>query len=149
MQNKKGFTLLELIVAMAIIAVLMGLSLYGIRSVQMSQRDTERRAALSNINLEIAAYYGDNGSYPTVTFNVTNSTVTVGSKPAITLKGAAKIIKPADGKSSENGTVYCYTGAGGSTYGLGVYLEGPASWGSVGTAQQLGNAASACSTVSY
>ncbi len=148
MQNKKGFTLLELIVAMAIIAVLMGLSLFGIQSVQRSQRDTERRAALSNINLEVAAYYGDNGSYPTVTFNVTNSTVTVGSK-TLTLKGAAKIIKPAGGVSNETGTTYCYTGAASSTYQLGVYLEGPANWGSVGTAQQLGNSTTACTALTY
>jgi len=146
MQNKKGFTLLELIVAMAIIAVLMGLSLFGIQSVQRSQRDTERRAALSNINLEVAAYYGDNGSYPTVAFNVTASTVTIGTK-TLTLKGAAKIIKP--GPSDTTGTTYCYSGAGAATYQLGVYLEGPANWGSTGTAQQLGNAPTACTAISY
>lgn len=146
MQKKNGFTLLELIVAMAIIAVLMGLSLFGIQSVQRSQRDTERRAALSNINLEVAAYYGDNGSYPTVTFNVTNSTVTIGSK-TLSLKGAAKIIKP--GPSNTTGTTYCYTGAGQATYQLGVYLEGTESWGAVGTAQQLGNATTACTAITY
>jgi len=147
MQNKKGFTLLELIVAMAIIAVLMGLSLFGIQSVQRSQRDTERRAALSNINLEIAAYYGDNGSYPAVTMNVTASTVTVGTK-TLTLKGAAKIKSYNTGgaKSDTTGTAYCYSpaGGGGTTYALGVHLEGNESWGALGSAQQLGNATAIC-----
>lgn len=143
MQNKKGFTLLELIVAMAIIAVLMGLSLFGIQAVQRSQRDTERRAALSNINLEVAAFYGDNGTYPTVTFNVTNSTVTVGNRPPITLRGAARLINGS--ASTQNGTVYCYNQSGAS-YGLGVFLEGTNGWGAVGTAQQLGNSTAVCGT---
>lgn len=138
MQNKRGFTLLELIVAMAIIAVLMGLSLFGIQAVQRSQRDTERRAALSNINLEIAAWYGDYGSYPVVTFDPTTSTARVGpngpNQKTISLKGAAKV-----GTDTTNGTtVYCYSGGGTSTFQLGVKLES-SGWGAAGTAQQLGN----------
>lgn len=143
MQNKKGFTLLELIVAMAIIAVLMGLSLFGIQAVQRSQRDTERRAALSNVNLEIAAWYGDYGSYPAVTFDATTSTAKIGptgsTQKTVTLKGAAKV-----GTDTTTGTTaYCYNGAGTSTYALGVKLESSA-WGTVGTAQQLGNSGVPC-----
>lgn len=150
MQNKKGFTLLELIVAMAIIAVLMGLSLFGIQSVQRSQRDTERRAALSNINLEIAAYYGDHGSYPTsITFtkvNGTESTATIaGTTKVVSLKGAAKLGDNTSKKSDTTGTYYCYVNKG-ATYQLGVHLEGSESWGQKGSAQQLGNDPQICGT---
>lgn len=141
MQNKKGFTLLELIVAMAIIAVLMGLSLFGIQSVQRSQRDTERRAALSNVNLEVAAYYGDNGTYPAVTFDVATSTAKIGTganAKTVSLKGAAKVAAAGATVSDTTGTIYCYVNNN-TTYQLGVYLEGSGSWGSTGTAQQLGN----------
>lgn len=138
METKKGFTLLELIVAMAIIAVLMGLSLFGIQSVQRSQRDTERRAALSNINFEIAAWYGDYGGYPD-TVQVRGTTVTISGAGAtnrtLTLKGTAVGITGT--ASTQNGTVYCYTKSN-STYQLGVNLES-SGWGSAGTAQQLGN----------
>jgi prepilin-type N-terminal cleavage/methylation domain-containing protein len=150
MQNKKGFTLLELIVAMAIIAVLMGLSLFGIQSVQRSQRDTERRAALSNINLEIAAFYGDNGAYPSsIAFaNVsgTESRATIaGTTKVISLKGAAKLGTNPAKRSDTTGSYYCYVNRG-ATYQLGVYLEGSESWGEKGTAQQLGNDAGTCGT---
>lgn len=138
-KTKKGFTLLELIVAMAIIAVLMGLSLFGIQSVQRSQRDTERRSALSNINLEIAALYGDFGQYPPsgtgVTINGTTVTIRLGTTTrTLTLKGAA--IGAAN--TTIGGTAYCYSSTGGS-YQLGVKLES-SDWGAPSTAQQLGNA---------
>ncbi|CAG1022667.1 hypothetical protein DOJK_01820 [Patescibacteria group bacterium] len=137
---KKGFTLLELIIAMAIIAVLMGLSLFGIQSVQRSQRDTERRAALSNINLEVAAYYGDNGRYPDVTISASTKEARIGTgnnAKVVELTGAATPITGAE--STQSGTAYCYETEEGSTYRLGVWLEGTGSWGNLGTAQQLGN----------
>ena len=146
MQNKKGFTLLELIVAMAIIAVLMGLSLFGIQSVQRSQRDTERRAAVSNVNLEVAAYYGDNGVYPSVSFDIASGTAKIGTK-SVVLKGSAKLAPAGATTSDLNGTVYCYVKYN-SSYQLGVYLEGTASWGSTGTSQQLGNGG-ICDTRTY
>lgn len=149
METKKGFTLLELIVAMAIIAVLMGLSLFGIQSVQRSQRDTERRAALSNINLEVAAWFGDYGEYPDqITFNGTTVSIGSPSNPSrpqkqVTLKGAAVALSGTPTTSTQGGTAYCYIRDTQSTYRLGVSLES-SNWGSAGTAQQLGNAG-ACS----
>lgn len=144
MQTKKAFTLLELVVAMAIIATLLGLSLFGIQAVQRSQRDTERRAALQSVNLELANYYSENATYPSDTvFTVAASSITFGGK-TIPLKGAAVACASGVTASTNGCTVYCYDGpaAAGSSYKLGVNLEGNA-WGSVSTAQQLGNDTSA------
>ena len=53
MPNKKGFSLVELLVAMAIIAVLISIAAYGIGIVQRSARNTQRRQMLADIQLLI------------------------------------------------------------------------------------------------
>lgn len=64
MRNKKGFTLLELLVAMAIIAVLLALAIFGILQVQKNSRETQRRKALEDINIGINDFYSRYGQYP-------------------------------------------------------------------------------------
>lgn len=128
-KTEKAFTLLELIVAMAVIAVLMGLSLYGIQTLQRNQRDTERRSAVSNINLEITSYYSDFGSYPTsLTLQVATKTATIGSGATariVPLKGAAvPLASVGNPVSTNSGSIYCYSSTSGSSYAIGVNLEG-------------------------
>ncbi len=125
MTRLKGFTLLELIIAMAIVAVLIGLSVIGIQTVQRSQRDTERRAYLNTINLEITAYYGDTSTYPaTVTITGTpRITVNISANRTVTLKGAAVSLAASATASTSQGSKYCY-GVSGNDYVIGVHLEG-------------------------
>lgn len=92
-KNKKAFTLVELLVAMAIIGVLVGLAIFGISTAQRAQRDTERKTALQDIHLGIQSFYETHGVYPsTATF--TESSITLGSGGTKTfvveLKGAGK-----------------------------------------------------------
>ena len=139
MQMKKAFTLLELVVAMAIIATLLGLSLFGIQAVQRSQRDTERRASLKTINIELANYYAEYRAYPT-SLTVTKTSINFGTK-SVPLSGVAKACTSgeagADRKSNGICTVYCYLGTS-TTYRLGVNLESNG-WGTTAsTSQQLG-----------
>lgn len=140
MQAKYAFTLLELVVAMAIIATLLALSIFGIQAVQRSQRDTERRTSLQSVNLELANYYGENQSYPN-SISLTKTTISFGNK-IVQLKGAAVACSTgeagADRKSQTTCTVYCYLGNS-SAYRLGVNLEGNG-WGSGQSSQQLGPA---------
>lgn len=64
MKAKKAFTLLELLVAMAIIAVLIALAIFGIIQVQRNSRETQRRKAAEDINIGIQDYYTNYGEYP-------------------------------------------------------------------------------------
>lgn len=100
MQKKlKGFTLVELLVAMAIIGVLLGLSLFGISAAQRNSRETARRAALSDINAGIADYFSQTGRFPEylyfkqgfVVINATGAATcpTTGSCVEVPLQGAA------------------------------------------------------------
>ncbi len=78
MKNKKGFTLLELLVAMAIIAVLLALAIFGILQVQKNSRETQRRKALEDINIGINDFYSRYGQYPgDVRFNDATSTANI------------------------------------------------------------------------
>jgi prepilin-type N-terminal cleavage/methylation domain-containing protein len=53
MEKKKGFSLVELLVAMAIIAVLISIAAYGISILQRNSRNTMRRKEVDNIRLTI------------------------------------------------------------------------------------------------
>jgi prepilin-type N-terminal cleavage/methylation domain-containing protein len=123
--TKKGFTLIELMVAMAIIAALIGMSVFGINLVQRSERNTKRRAALNNINLAVRNYQIDNGVYPLPSELVfTASTVSIDGQVVAELKGPATAVnKPGSGAVDSNGSYYCYYSTG-STFTMKVSLEG-------------------------
>jgi len=64
--NKRGFTLVELLVVLAIIGILIGLAIAGIRLVQQVNRDTQRKAFTRDIQLLVEAYQEQENSYPGV-----------------------------------------------------------------------------------
>ena len=137
MKTKKGFTLIELMVAMGIIAVLVTMSVVAIQIVQRSLRDTQRRDVANTVNLWLAGFYNDNGTYPLsadITFRADQVAYKHGSS------GAKKIVDlsgPTVAKATSTdaaGTAYCYDStASGSAYLLVVKVEG-------GSTVEIGNA---------
>lgn len=63
--TRAGFTLLELLVVMAIIAVLSGVGLTSVTNQSDRARDANRKRDLNNIAAALEAYYNDFGQYPT------------------------------------------------------------------------------------
>jgi prepilin-type N-terminal cleavage/methylation domain-containing protein len=131
MSKKKslsGFTLVELMVSMAIIAVLMGLSVFGIATAQQILRDDQRRDALKSIAAGITSYYAANQAYPPVA-GVTFATaqVTLATGFVVPLTGPAS----AAATTNASQTAYCYSIAT-DGYRLGAYLEA-GSWFNLGT----------------
>lgn len=125
MKKSKAFTLIELMVAMGIIAVLITMSIFGITIVQRSLRNTQRRDTLESIKLALEAYYNDFGSYPSTSELVFTSTqVTINGNVIHDLKGASRASATA---TNSNSTRYCYIPQSGS-YQLAVDLEASA-WG--------------------
>lgn len=61
---KKGFTLVELLVVMAIISILATLIVGGFRSSQMRGRDGGRKSDLKQISNALELFYNDYGKYP-------------------------------------------------------------------------------------
>jgi len=64
---KKGFTLVELLIVMAVIAILIGIAVPSFRGMQMEANRTASQGNLQAIKLAFEAYYKNNGCYPTYT----------------------------------------------------------------------------------
>jgi len=138
-RNNKGFTLLELLVVLAIIGVLVSLAVAGIRIVQQVNRDTQRKVLARDIQLILESYSEKYNQYPNVLTleSATDRTnITAGSgttaesgwskvkfTPIASGNGAS--CTSANFKSSETSEgyfTYCFSG-GGKGYALFVKLE--------------------------
>lgn len=62
--NKSGFSLLELLVVVSIIAVLIGLALPNFIGARERARDTRRKAELNELKKALRLYYNDFETYP-------------------------------------------------------------------------------------
>ena len=70
MKNKlslRAFTLVELLIVMAILAVLIGISVAGIGYALRQSRNIARQSAMANLDRAVQAYYSDNVIYFTDT----------------------------------------------------------------------------------
>lgn len=61
---KKGFTIIELLIVIAIIAILAGLVLNNFQGAQAKARDTQRVTDVNNIHSKLEEYHNENGFYP-------------------------------------------------------------------------------------
>ncbi len=60
--NQKGFTLIEVVLVLAIGGLIFLLAFLGFRQLQKNRRDTKRRSDLNLIVAQIEAYKGDTGT---------------------------------------------------------------------------------------
>lgn len=63
-RTQKAFTLIELLVVISIIAILMGLSIFGLQGAREASRDARRKADIELIRSGIEIYKSDCNSYP-------------------------------------------------------------------------------------
>ncbi len=117
---KKGFTLIELMVVIAIIAILSAIALPSIDKIRARSRDSKRVAELSQIRLALEHYFNVNNKYPV---NINSDSV---NSPSFLTTGIMSSV-PTDPSS---GTYYyaSYCPGGGSSasgYHLGAKLEQP------------------------
>lgn len=123
MRKQKAFTLVELLVAMAVIAVLLGLAVFGITIVQQNARDTQRRAIINDIEIAINSAIVSGTSLPS-SFTAGAQTLTIGGA-SVPLSGSLQRVASGDtttAATSSTLTDYCY-GTSGSTYVVGLQLE--------------------------
>lgn len=62
--HEKGFTLVELLVVMAILAVLIAISVAGLGYAMRRSRNISRQASIENLQIALEAYYSDEQEYP-------------------------------------------------------------------------------------
>jgi prepilin-type N-terminal cleavage/methylation domain-containing protein len=123
-RKHKGFSLVELLVSMAIIAVLLGLVGFGIATAQRNSRDSQRRQKVSDIKLALEDYLIRESSYPTEQSEFCNGgdnlqIATSGDPITIEVSGPTQ----AADDTSTTGTRYCYSNDGQGGYILGALLE--------------------------
>ena len=62
--TKRGFTLVELLIVIVVIAILAAISIVAFNGVQQRGRDSARQSDVSNIIKAMTAYTADDGSWP-------------------------------------------------------------------------------------
>ncbi len=61
---RSGFTLIELLVVISIIAILVGVSIFGLAGARTSSRDARRKSDLESIRAGVELYKADCNDYP-------------------------------------------------------------------------------------
>jgi len=96
--SNKGFTLVELLVTISILAILMTIAMISYGNVQKNARDNKRKSDISTIQSALEQYHSDQGYYPTSSdFNIP---VTVTSLVFGTKTYLSKVPFPASGTYS-------------------------------------------------
>lgn len=65
LKNKKGFTIVELLIVIVVIGILAALVIVQFSNIQQKARDTERKSDIRAIQSKVAEYYALNSRYPT------------------------------------------------------------------------------------
>jgi len=129
--NKKGFTIIELLIVIAIIGLLATISIVSLNGARLKGRDAARLGNIKQMQTALEMYYNDQGRYPvsataivlgSATAKKLCSTAAAGFvatcvAPAITYMGN---VQP---NPTPNGTAFSYTGTA-STYAITFTLEG-------------------------
>lgn len=116
MLNKKGFTLIEILIVVAIIGILASVVVVGLGPAQKRGRDARRVSDLRSVQTALELYYGKNGQYPTS--GISSWTDFAG---VLTSAGIGTNQIPRDPTTSRS---YVYrVDAAGTTYVLGAQLE--------------------------
>ncbi len=139
-KSQSGFTIIELLIVIAIIAILAGVVLVNFQGAQAKARDTQRVSNMSALQAKLEEYYGTNNGYPN-TFTATTfpgmdpNTIVDPKGASITInsvvadKSAADAVAAPTAASTSNylyvpyGTTGCTTTCTG--YEIKTYIEKP------------------------
>ena len=110
--NKKGFTLIEILIVVAIIGILASVVLVGLGPLQRQGRDARRISDLKQVQTGLELFYNRNGSYPPTSAWGVLKTTLEGANVGITNI-------PIDPNSANS----YYYGSDGTTYVLGADLD--------------------------
>lgn len=119
LHNKKGFTLVEVLIVIAVVGILASVVLVGLGPIQRQGRDARRLSDLRQVQTGLELYYSRNGSYPNVNTwaDLTTQLITGGAGGNV---GVSNV--PNDPRAGA-GASYFYGTNAGSDYVIGATLE--------------------------
>ncbi len=117
-ENKKGFTLVELLIVMAIIGILIAIAIIGLGSAQATARNQARQTSVKGISGLLETYYGNSGgTYPS------EVGVHISGSGGYTNVGVVGFISPT-GIPYSTGSSLCQTTIAPSNTGTGNFSSG-------------------------
>lgn len=73
LKNKKGFTIVELLIVIVVIGILATLVIVTFTGIQQKGRNSQRQTDINAVDSHVEAYYAQSGNYPTLA-NLNDST---------------------------------------------------------------------------
>lgn len=120
MKHKKmGFTLVELLVVLSIIAVMMAAAIVSYSSVTKKSRDSKRKSDMEQVRQALEMYRADNLTYPSCGVGMQNVSCLAGVTGFSTYLSTT----PTDPKASVTGFTYYYERPSETTYCLTMLSE--------------------------
>jgi type II secretion system protein G len=65
-RNKRGFTIIELLVSIVVIGILVTIMIISYSGIQQRSRDSQRASDVTKIKIALEKYHADKGQYPAV-----------------------------------------------------------------------------------
>ena len=93
--NRRGFTIVELLIVIVIMGALLILGVANLRGSQISARDAERKTDIENIAMHLETYYDSGSDYTTSTGQYPSTLVTLVSSGTAYVKTALRDIDAA------------------------------------------------------
>jgi type II secretion system protein G len=123
-QKQRGFTIVELLIVIVVIAILATISIVAYSGIQQRARDTIRLSDIKTLSKAIELFYADNGNYP-----MSNGWCTQPSGAAYAAAFQAEIAPylarfPRDPSYSGTYQDYFYRNVGDTSYYLYAEMEG-------------------------
>ncbi|PIR98664.1 MAG: hypothetical protein COT88_00360, partial [Candidatus Colwellbacteria bacterium CG10_big_fil_rev_8_21_14_0_10_41_28] len=126
-KSNKGFTLIEMLIVIAIVAILAGIVIAGISNFRGGAVDAKKISELRSAQNLIELYYAKCGVYPGDA-NCGASDITFGTTGYTTMKAnmeGAQVSGLPDNTAGGDMESLTYGSSGGQSYTIGVTLSGP------------------------
>ncbi len=119
-RGNSGFTVVELVVAIIVIAILAAISIVAYGNIQRQARDSERKSDIVQLKIALDKYYAANSQFPAICA-ADNSGCSVNGLATPLAPYLSEI--PVDPSGSSNQYIYVRGGTGGTSYGIRVGYE--------------------------